>query len=151
MISSKFSQSAHAFRTPAVCKDKLKKVPVAPPDPPGPPLPGDLVQNDYVFHGMYFGFAYDYEGNIQMPKTGPIKWNSDWPPPDDDVYSEMLFSLVTLMWFSTFWINPLAGPTINFNSPIDNYVEEGEFDTGVFNYIRAGYVGVATGRITNVL
>lgn len=151
MVSSKFSRTAHAFRVPAVCKDKLKKVPVAPPTPPGPPLPGELLQNDYVFHGVYFGFNYDYEGNIHMPRTLPNKWNSSWPVPEDDVYSEFLFNWMFHNWFATFWINPLLGPTINFNSAPFHYDEDGEFDTGVFNYARAGYIGIATGRITNVV
>ena len=151
MTSSKFARSKHSFRVPSICKDKMRFAAEAPPPPPGPPLPGLLLKNEYVFHGTAYGYNYDYEATIQMPKTLPEKWNSEWPVPDDDVYSEFFFYPHNWKYFSVFWINPLVGPTINFISPVYQWVENGEFDTGVIPYTRSVWSGTATGRITNVV
>ncbi len=151
MTSSKFAQSNHSFRVPSVCKDKLRALAPAPPPPPGPPLPGDLLKNEYAFHGTAFGYRYDYEGTIQMPQTTGSEWTSPWPVPDGGVYSRFVFYFTTWKYFSSFWINPLVGETLNFISDLTLWVENGEFDTGVFPYTRSVWSGTATGRITNVV
>lgn len=150
MTSSKFSRSNHSFSVPSVCKDKLTYAALAPPPPPGPPLPEGLVETEYAFHGVLAGYNYDYEGILQMPRTLSYKWNSIWPVPDDDVYCEMLFFYSTYNWFTTFWLNHPVGPTINFNSALQNYTPNGEFDTGPIAYTRPGWVGTGTGHITSV-
>lgn len=151
MVSSKFSRSAHAFRVPSICKDKLKPKPPEPPEPPGPPLPGDLLKNDYVFHGTYFGYSWDYEGTLALPIDLAYTWHSPWPPPDGGVYCKFTFYWFNYKYFSEFWLDHLVGPTINFVTAAYQWVPNGEFDTGIFPYTRAGYIGEATGRIRNLV
>ncbi len=151
MTSSKFARSNHSFRVPSVCKDKLRALAPAPPAPPGPPLPGDLLKNEYVFHGTAYGFNYDFEGTIQMPKMTLDTWHSEYPPPDGGVYSEFKFFPYTYNYFGYMWINPLLGPTINFLTPSYHWDPNGEFDTGIMPYTRSVWSGTATGRIRNVV
>ncbi len=151
MTSSKFARSNHVFRVPSVCKDKLRFAAEAPPPPPGDPLPGALLKNDYVFHGVYFGYSWDYEGTIEMPIDLAYTWHSPWPTPDGGFYSKFTFYWFNYNYFSEFWINPLVGPTINFTTAAYTWIPNGEFDTGIFPYVRAGFIGEATGRIRNVV
>lgn len=142
-MSSKFSRSKHAFRSPDVCKKKAE-----PPEDQNPD-PADILESWYDCDIVWFIFHYVFSGTIVLEKLFANHWQTPTPPPTDGEWG-------TFDWFPIIpafsaglqhWVGGVNVATLSITG--EPYVAQPDFDTGIFNYTSGLYTGKMQGRIYN--
>lgn len=142
-MSTKFSRSKHAFRSPDVCKKKR------PPQPSGNPNPADQVESWYDIDISWFFYHYVFNGQLTINKIFDYTWVAPITPPTNG-------EVCWFMWYPA--IEQFAASIQHFVAGVNvvtivansqPYPPEPNFNTGPFNYTSALYTGKMDGRIFN--
>lgn len=142
-MSSKFSRSKHAFRSPDVCKKKRE------PPPPCNPDPETLLDSWYDVDVTFFIWHYEFSGVIPLEWWIINNWKTPTDPPDDGEWGTFnhfpdteLFSAGLQHWVGG--VNVLTiqitGAPLPANCP---------FNTELFEYTSPIWAGKKDGRIYN--
>lgn len=146
MVSSKFSRSNHAFRTPDVCRKQISA--------PGPPIipdpcPKPECYNSYDIDVTGYGNHWVFSGVMMIQyRSLNMWWNPEfWPYNGPACIFRCGCAFGIYSASIVYWKNGVN--VFTTNSAWYYFPPNPNFDTGTFTYASYGYSGTQDGRVYN--
>ena len=143
MVSTKFSRTKHAFRSPAVCKKKKEEQEDCSYDPQ------DVLHNYYNVDVSWFIYHYVFSGVVILQNFALNNWKTPTPPPANGEWGNFQHFPATQQFSAQIKHYEGGVQKLGLNITGAPLPANCPFNTESFDYTSAIFVGLMKGRIYN--